>query len=170
VSAPPRQVAVCGPGRDATAADERDAYRIGELLAERGVVVICGGGPGVMAAVARGSRAQDGLVVGIGPGGDRSGTAPDLSVLVATDMGEARNAIVVSSADAVITVGGSWGTLSEVALARRRGIPVVALRGWQVLDRAGRLLPGIAVAGDPAEAVERALGALPPATWGISVE
>lgn len=164
---PPRQVAVCGPG-DSTADEERDAYRVGELLAERGVVVICGGGPGVMAAVARGARAGGGLVVGIGAGGDRSGTGTDLSATVVTNMGEARNAIVVSSADAVVTVGGSWGTLSELALAMRRGVPVVSLNGWQVLDRAGRPLPGIAVARDPAEAVELALGALPEAdSWKV---
>jgi uncharacterized protein (TIGR00725 family) len=154
------QVAVCGPGHEATDEDERDAYRVGELLAQRGVVVICGGGRGVMGAVAAGTRAGQGLVVGIGADGDRAGTGPDLSVTIVTNMGEARNAIVVCSADAVIAVGGSWGTLSEMALAMRRGIPVVALHGWQVLDSDGRQLPGIAVAHDPAEAVDLALGAL----------
>jgi uncharacterized protein (TIGR00725 family) len=138
--------------------EREHAYRVGQLLAERAAVVLCGGGTGVMAAVAAGARSRDGLVVGIRPTGTRDDASPDLSVTIVTNMGEARNAIIVWSADAVIVVGGSWGTLSELALAKRRGtVPVIALGGWQVLDRDGLPVPGIEVADSPAAAVELAL-------------
>ncbi len=152
-----RQVAVCGPAR-ATAAEQRTAYVVGELLARRGATVLCGGGDGVMAAVAAGARAAGGLVIGIRPGDDRSGASAGLSAIVVTNMGEARNAVIVWSADAVIVVGGSWGTLSELALAMRRGgVPVVSLAGWRVLDANGVPVPGPLTAANPAEAVELAL-------------
>jgi uncharacterized protein (TIGR00725 family) len=122
--------------------------------------VICGGGTGVMAAVARGARQAGGLVVGIRPGQDRAGASPDLSVTLMTNMGEARNAIIVWSADAVVAVGGSWGTLSEIALARRHGgIPVVVLDGWQVRDAGGAPLEGFLDAGTAEEAASLALRA-----------
>jgi uncharacterized protein (TIGR00725 family) len=150
------QVAVCGP-RDCAPAEAGAARTVGELLAARGAVVICGGGSGVMAAVAAGARSGGGLVIGVLPGPDRAGASPDLSAVVVTDMGEARNAIIVQSADAVIAIGGSWGTLSEVALAMRRGVPVVSLGGWQVRDRYGQPVPGMVTAADPADAVRLAL-------------
>jgi uncharacterized protein (TIGR00725 family) len=148
------QVAVCGPAQ-CSAEDERHAYRIGELLAEAGAVTLCGGGTGVMAAVAAGARA--GLVVAIRPDSERS---PDVSVTVATNLGQARNVVLVTSADAVIAVGGSWGTVSEVAHAMRRGgIPVVSLGGWRIVDRAGVVVPGIRYVETPEEAVALALAA-----------
>lgn len=147
------QVAVCGPAR-CTAAQAEQARQVGALLAARGATVLCGGGPGVMAAVAAGARAAGGVVVGILPGADRDGASPDLSVAVVTNQGQARNAILVQSADAVIAVGGSWGTLSEVALAMRRGgVPVVSLGGWRVLDQAGDPVPGLRPATSPEQAV-----------------
>jgi len=152
----PYQVAVCGP-RHCTEEDKENAYRVGQLLAERGAVVICGGGIGVMAAVAAGSRSKDGLVVGVRPNDSREGASPDLSVTLVTNMGEARNAIIVWSADAVIVIGGSWGTLSELALAKRRGgIPVVSLCGWRLLDKDGHSIPGVDHADTPEAAVEKA--------------
>lgn len=151
------QVAVCGPRR-CTEVEEANARRVGQLLAERGAVVICGGGTGVMAAVAAGVRDRDGLVVGIRPNDRREGASPDLSVTIVTNMGESRNAIIVWSADAVIVVGGSWGTLSELALAKRRGgVPVVCLAGWRVVDAEGRAVPGVRHVHSPDEAVELAL-------------
>ncbi|MGY2062941.1 SLOG cluster 4 domain-containing protein, partial [Nocardia gipuzkoensis] len=117
-----------------------------------------GGGTGVMTAVAEGARGAGGLVIGVRPDTDRSTACPQLSAVLFTNMGEARNAILIESADAVIVVGGSWGTLSELALAHRRGgIPVVSLGGWSLLDGHGRSIP-ITVAADPAEAVSLALG------------
>jgi uncharacterized protein (TIGR00725 family) len=154
----PFQVAVCGP-RDATDEECAAARRVGELLAERGAVVICGGGSGVMAAVAAGARSRGGVVIGIRPGDSREGASADLTAVVLTNMGEARNAVVVGSADAVIVVGASWGTLSELALAMRRGtMPVVSLHGWRVVDAGGTEVPGVVHVVTPEEAVERAYG------------
>jgi len=154
----PYQVAVCGPSRDCTEEDEANAYRVGQLLAERGAVAICGGGIGVMAALASGVRSQDGLVVGIRPNDTRDGASPDLSVTVVTNMGEARNAIIVWSADAIIVVGGSWGTLSEIALAKcRGGVPVISLGGWRLLDKDGQPVLGIEYVETPEDAVAKAL-------------
>lgn len=157
----PYQVAVCGP-RDCTEADRGNAYAVGQLLAEAGVVTICGGGSGVMAAVAGGARSRDGLVIGVRPNDSRDGAHPDLSAVLVSNMGEARNAIIVWSADAVIVVGGSWGTLSEVALAKRRGsIPVISLGGWRILDTDGTEVPGITHVDTPRDAVLHATAAMP---------
>jgi hypothetical protein len=132
---------------------------VGELLAERGAVVLCGGGGGVMAAAAAGARSRGGLAVGVLPGGGRTGYAvAEVDVSIVTDLGEARNSVIISSADAVIAVGGSWGTLSEIALALRRGgIPVVTVGGWQISDQKDRPLPGPVAAADAEQAVTLAL-------------
>lgn len=149
------QVAVCGP-RECTETEWEQAHETGALLAARGAVLICGGYGGVMAAAAAGARANGGLVIGILSGADRTGANPDLSVVIPTGLGEARNAVIVRSADAVIVVGGSWGTLSEVALAKRRGgIPVVQLGGWQVIGADDSPVPGIFQATTPEEAIAR---------------
>lgn len=155
----PIQVAVCGP-RHCTEQDTTHAYQVGQLLAQAGAVVICGGGTGVMAAVAAGARAENGLVIGIRPNNTHDDANPDLSAVIVTNMGEARNAIIVWSADAVIAIGGSWGTLSEIALAKRRGtIPVIALGGWTLLDHNHNPLPDpLTHATSPHEAVALALG------------
>lgn len=155
----PIQVAVCGP-RHCTEEDESNARRVGELLAAAGVVVICGGGIGVMAAVAAGVRAKNGVVIGIRPGADRQGASPDLTATIVTNMGEARNAIIVWSADVVIAIGGSWGTFSEVSLAKRKGdVEVVSLGGWIVNDKNGNPVGGLQHAETPEAAVEMALSA-----------
>ncbi|MEU2041963.1 LOG family protein [Nocardia niwae] len=152
-----RQVAVCGP-RECTRHEAEWARAVGSLLARAGVTVLCGGGSGVMAAVAAGAAEADGLVIGVRPDTDRGAVCPGLSAVLFTNMGEARNAILVESADAVIVVGGSWGTLSEVALARRRGgIPVVSLSGWEVRDAHGHPVAATVIAADPTDAVRRAL-------------
>ena len=148
------QVAVCGP-HDCGDVERAHARRVGELLAAAGAVVLCGGGGGVMAAVAEGARSGGGLVVGVRPDDARG---DDLSVTVVTNMGQARNAILVWSADAVIAIGGSWGTLSEMALAMRRGaVPVVALGAWRVVDAAGAPVPGIEYVDTAEAAVHSAL-------------
>jgi uncharacterized protein (TIGR00725 family) len=155
----PIQVAVCGP-RHCTEQDTTHAYQVGQLLAQAGAVVICGGGTGVMAAVAAGARAENGLVIGVRPNDTRDDANPDLSAVIVTNMGEARNAIIVWSADAVIAIGGSWGTLSEIALAKRRGtIPVITLGGWTLLDHQHNPLPDpVTHATNPHQAVALALG------------
>ncbi|WP_459962815.1 SLOG cluster 4 domain-containing protein [Nocardia sp. IFM 10818] len=158
---PAIQVAVCGP-RDCTQLETAHAAEVGRLLAEAGATVLCGGGTGVMAAVAEGASRAGGLVIGVRPDSDRAGACAGLSAVLYTNMGEARNAILVASADAVIVIGGSWGTLSELALANhRRRIPIVSLRGWRILDAEGRPVPAALAAKDPLEAVTLALDPLP---------
>jgi uncharacterized protein (TIGR00725 family) len=132
-------VAVVGPG-DATPECCAVARDVGRRLAEGGVVVLTGGLGGVMAAAAEGATAAGGVAVGLLPGTDRAAGNPHSSILLATGLGELRNAVLVRSADAVVAVGGSWGTLSEIALARRGGVPVVCVTGWSVLDAGGEPL------------------------------
>lgn len=122
-------------------------------MAERGAVVVCGGLGGVMAAACRGAKAAGGRSVGILPGDDRRQANQWVDVALATGLGEARNAVVVRSADAVIAVADGYGTLSEIALALRQGLPVVTLDSWDI--------SGVQVAADACEAVTKALDGLP---------
>lgn len=148
-----KQVAVCGP-RECTEEEWSHAYEVGRLLAERDAVLVCGGHGGVMAAASAGARAADGIAVGVLPEADRVNANDDLTVALPTGLGEARDALVVNAGDAVIVVGGSWGTLSELALAMRAGrVPVVQLGGWRVLDARGRPPGDVLHANDPGEAV-----------------
>jgi uncharacterized protein (TIGR00725 family) len=101
-------------------------------LASAGVVVVTGGLDGVMGAATSGAASVGGLTVGLLPGSDRAAGHPSLTVALPTGLGELRNALVVRSADVVLAIGGSWGTLSEVALAMRTGVPVVSLGGSSV--------------------------------------
>jgi uncharacterized protein (TIGR00725 family) len=148
-------VAVCGPGV-ASEREEAWAEEIGTLLAREGAVVVCGGVSGVMDAVARGASAAGGVSVGILPGPDRTEASPHLTYSIPTGMSEGRNALVVRAADVVIAVAGEFGTLSEIALALKMGIPVVGLATWE-LNRAGRRVAAFETAETPAEAVEAAL-------------
>lgn len=141
-------MAVVGPG-DASTEQETLAEEVGRLLARRGAVVVCGGLGGVMEAACRGARDEGGTTVGILPGFDRGAANPHVSVAVATGLGEARNALVVRAADALIAVGGAYGTLSEIALALKAGKPVVGLGTWEI--------DGVVRAGGPEAAVDTAL-------------
>jgi uncharacterized protein (TIGR00725 family) len=153
----PRQIAVIGKGTP-----DRElaplAEEVGRLLAEARVVVVCGGLGGVMEAAARGASAAGGTVIGVVPGDSTDEANPHCTHVVATGIGHARNLAVVSSGDAVIAVGGEWGTLSELAFARVLGRPVVALEGWTI-SGAGAMEggPGVEAATTPAEAVKLAL-------------
>jgi len=109
---------------------ERLAFELGRAVAREGWILLNGGrDAGVMAASARGARAEDGLVVGILPGHDAEGAAPDLTVAIVTGLGDARNVVNVLSSDMVVALPGGAGTLSEIALALKSGRPVVLL-GW----------------------------------------
>jgi uncharacterized protein (TIGR00725 family) len=156
---PGRVVAVVGPGDDASAEVCALARQVGLLLAARGAVVITGGLGGVMSAAAHGARDGGGLVIGLLPGADRSAGNEHLTVTIPTGLGQARNAVIVRAADGLVAVGGSWGTLSEVALARRTGTPAVWLRGWQVRDAGDRVV-AVPVAESPEDAVARLAAAL----------
>jgi uncharacterized protein (TIGR00725 family) len=143
------QVSVIGSGRE----HEARAEEIGRLLAERGCTVVCGGLGEVMAAVARGAKSAGGTTIGILPGETRADANEWIDHVVVTGIGHARNLAVAASGDAVIAVGGEWGTLAEIAFARRLGRPVVILEpGWE--------LEGVPRVSTPAEAVEAALAAV----------
>lgn len=144
-------VAVCGPGEDRAAERAlRDAEAAGRALALAGAVVVTGGLGGAMAAACRGAVEAGGTAVGILPGRDRAAANRWVTVAVATGLGELRNGVVVASADAIVAIRGGWGTLSEVALARKAGKPVVGVGDWE--------LEGVEAAADGAAAARRALG------------
>ena len=130
------------------------AESVGRELAQRGAVVVCGGLGGAMEAACRGAKAAGGTTVGLLPGADRAHANPYVDVAVATGLGEVRNALVARTADALVAVGGGYGTLSEIALALRAGKRVVGLGGWDI--------PGMEDAASPAAAAAAALGAAPP--------
>jgi uncharacterized protein (TIGR00725 family) len=141
------------------------AEMLGRRLAEAGAVLVCGGGPGAMAAACRGAAAAGGTTVGLLPGDDRHAGNPYLTVALATGLGEGRNVLLVRASDALVAVGGGFGTLSEVALALRTGVPVVGLATWSLaLD--GRAVDAFPVAADPAEAAALAVGAARARTAG----
>jgi uncharacterized protein (TIGR00725 family) len=153
----PRYVSVIGASR-ASPELAAKAEELGELLAERGLIVVCGGRDGVMAAVARGVKKGGGVSIGILSEADRHRAAPELTYTVCSAMGYARNLSVVASGDLVIAVGGAWGTLSEIGLARSLGRPVILLDTWEVTPPEGGQLDGVRRASTPAQAVELALG------------
>ncbi|HET7357726.1 MAG TPA: TIGR00725 family protein [Nocardioidaceae bacterium] len=128
----PRYVAVVGAGEPTDPALVEQATEAGRLIASRGWVLVTGGLGGVMAAAAAGASSVGGTAVGVLPGTDRSAASPEHSVVIPTGMGEMRNALIVRSVDAVLAIGGSWGTLSEIAFAARTGVPVFAVASWDL--------------------------------------
>ena len=143
-----RYVAVVGPN-EATDAQTQAAEDVGRLLGQRHAILVCGGLGGVMEAACRGAAGAGATTVGILPGSDRTAANLHVNVAIPTGLGELRNGLVVRAADVVIAVGGGYGTLSEVALALKTGVPVIGLGGWEI--------DGVQHAQDAAEAVERAL-------------
>ena len=143
-------VAVIGPG-EASEVEEESAEAVGRALAGAGAIVVTGGLGGVMAAACRGAALAGGLTVGFLPGTDRRAANAWVKVALPTGLGELRNGLVVRAADAVIAVGGAYGTLAEVALALKAGTPVVGLSTWPIV--------GVREADHPAGAVEQALAA-----------
>jgi len=145
-------VSVVGSGT-ATGELYEKAREVGRLVAARGGTVVCGGRSGVMEAVARGATEAGGAALGILPDEDREQANGFLSYSISTGTGHARNLAVVCSGDVVISVGGEYGTLSEMGLALKVGRPVVALASWDLGEH-------VAVASSPEEAVEAAFGLL----------
>ena len=144
-----RYVAVLGPG-EATPTEVEAAAAVGRALGERRAVTVTGGLGGVMEAACRGAKEGGGITVGILPGLDRERANAFLDVAVPTGFGEARNALVVRAADALVAIGGAYGTLSEIALALKAGKRVVGLRSWEI--------EGVERADTPEAAVAAALG------------
>ena len=145
----------------AAEADEvvlRDAEEIGRRIAEAGAVLVCGGRSGVMEAASKGAAEAGGTVVGILPTLSTDDANPHVTHAIATGIGQARNLAVVASGAAVVAVGGEWGTLSEIAYARKLGRPVVAIQSWALRNRSGTDL-GIVEAESPEEAVTAAITA-----------
>jgi uncharacterized protein (TIGR00725 family) len=144
-----RYVAVCG-ATEATESQLAAAKEVGRLLAEGGAIVINGGLGGVSTAASEGASAAGGVVVGLLPEAHRAGANQYLTVALPTGMGQARNVLIVTAAQSVIAIGGGWGTLSEIAIAKRLGRPVVTLDSWPI--------SGLESVATPAEAVRMALG------------
>lgn len=140
-----KQVAVIG-GSEGGEEELIHAERVGLLLAQHGVVLLSGGRGGVMEASCRGASHVGGIVVGIVPGSEGNSY---LTIIIKTRMDHARNFILVGSADAVIAIGGEYGTLTEIAYALKLGIPVYGISTWDI--------PGVIPCESPDEAVHRAI-------------
>ena len=145
-----RLIGVIGTGEPDTKA-ESTAREVGRLLAEAGCVVVTGGLGGVMQAASQGACEAGGLVVGVLPGASAADANLYVRVVIPTGMGDARNAILANAAEAFVAVGGSYGTLSEIAFALKRGKRVVSLGSWDIDPQVGR-------AQSPEDAVARVLG------------
>jgi uncharacterized protein (TIGR00725 family) len=148
-------VSVCGSG-DAAPDVIALGEEVGSRLAAANAIVVCGGLSGVMEAVCRGAKSAGGTTVGILPGTERSDANPFVDVAIPTGLGESRNALVARAADALIAIGGEFGTLSEIALALKIGTPVIGLWTWE-LHRRDEVDDAIKAADTPAEAVDLVL-------------
>ena len=132
------------------------AEEVGRELARSGATLICGGLEGVMEAACRGASSQGGTTIGILPGNSRKDANPYIRIPIVTGMGYARNAIVAKSGQAVIAIGGRYGTLSEIAYALQSDIPVIGLGTWSLM-RGGVAEKSIIMAQNPVDAVEKAI-------------
>jgi uncharacterized protein (TIGR00725 family) len=140
------QIGVIG-GRDVSTEIIKIAESIGQLIAERNAILICGGLGGVMEAACRGAKTVGGITVGILPVASKEEANPHVDIVIPTGMGVARNAVVIHSSDGVIAVDGSYGTLSEIAFALQCRVPLVVLKSWEIDG-------SVISAEDPEEAVE----------------
>lgn len=154
-------IAVIGSSRPATTEHVELAEEVGRELAKRGIKVVCGGLTGVMEAVCRGAKAEGGLTIGILPGQSDKDANAYVDIPIVTGMRYSRNVIVVNTGQAVISIGGAYGTLSEIGHALGDGIPVIGLKTWN-LSRNGDGQPvdgAIIQATSPVDAVEKAVAA-----------
>ncbi|MFC1991975.1 TIGR00725 family protein [Chloroflexota bacterium] len=148
-------IAVIGGGQPSPE-EIRLAEEVGRGIARQGAILICGGLGGVMEAACQGASLEGGMTIGILPGESTRAANPFVQIPIVTGVGSARNMAVVKSAQAVIAIGGSYGTLSEIAHARQGDIPVIGLNTWS-LSRNGQQDNSIIPAQNPAEAVEKAI-------------
>jgi len=148
-------IAVIG-GSKATPKELETAEAVGRELARKGAILVCGGLGGVMEAACRGASTEGGITIGILPGNNRQTRNPYVQIPIVTGIGYARNVIVVKSAQAVIAIGGSYGTLTEIGYALQNGIPVIGLATWAIA-RNGKEDKQIILAQSPTEAVATAI-------------
>ncbi|MAG14998.1 MAG: TIGR00725 family protein [Dehalococcoidales bacterium] len=151
-------IAVIG-GNESSPEELNAAEEVGRELAKQGAVIVCGGLGGIMEAACRGASAEGGVTVGILPGDIRRAANPYVQIPIATGLGQARNVIVVKSAQAVIAIGGSYGTLSEISHALQNDIPVIGLNTWS-LSRKGQADTAIIPTQDPVKAVRKAISSI----------
>lgn len=147
-------IAVIG-GSQASKQEIKTAEEVGFELAKRGAILICGGLGGVMEAACRGATSGGGITIGILPGENRHDANQYVQIPIVTGIGYARNVAVVKSAHAVIAIGGSYGTLSEIGHAIQSGIPVIGIDTWS-LSKSGKINRSITLAENAADAVEKA--------------
>jgi uncharacterized protein (TIGR00725 family) len=142
-----------------TESETKLAFETGREIARAHAVLVCGGGSGVMEAGCSGAKTANGTTLGVMPGEGPQSSPPNahLDFVVYTGLGQGRNQIVVLSSDAVIAIGGEWGTLSEIAIAKKYGIPVVLLQSWSVEGPHGQGLDDLARAASAKEAVAKAV-------------
>jgi uncharacterized protein (TIGR00725 family) len=156
----PPLIGVCGTSRDDPSTNEM-AERVGGLIATRGGIVVCGGLGGVMAAAARGAARGGGFSIGLLPGDSPNEAATEVSIAIPTGLGEMRNALIVRACVVIIAIGGAYGTITEIALALRKGRPVIGLDTWELRPPGGHTVdPGIRRAGSADEAVTMAFAAV----------
>ena len=149
-------IAVIG-GSEANEPTLAIAEEIGYALASAGAVTVTGGLGGVMAAACRGAKSAGGLTIGVLPGTHRAAANEWVDVVIPSGLGEARNALVVRSSTAVIAVGGEYGTLSEIALALRAGIPVIGVGTWRLIRPDGVVDTKLVRIRDPRKAAAEAV-------------
>jgi len=148
-------IAVIGGGQPSPQ-EAQLAEEVGRELAKQGVILVCGGLSGVMESACKGAQSEGGMTIGILPGESRQAANPYVQIPIVTGIGYARNVAVVKSAQAVIAIGGSYGTLSEIGHALQSGIPVIGLNTWS-LSRNGQQDNSVILAQNPTEAVNKAL-------------
>jgi len=148
-------IAVIG-GSQCSSQEAKLAEEVGRELAKQGAALVCGGLGGVMEAACKGASSEGGVTIGILPGENRQAANSYVQIPIVTGIGYARNVAVVKSAQAVIAIGGNYGTLSEIAHALQSGIPVIGLNTWS-LSRNGQPDDSIIPAQNPIEAVNIAL-------------
>ena len=127
-------IGVIGAGRCSDEIYEQ-ARKVGQGIARLGAVLVCGGLGGVMEGACRGAREGNGITVGILPGAEKTVANPFVSIPIVSDLGQARNVLIVQSADVLIAVSGGYGTLSELSIALKLGKPVIGLGTWPGMDR-----------------------------------
>jgi uncharacterized protein (TIGR00725 family) len=148
-------VAVIGGG-ECSKKEAKLAETVGRELARQGAILVCGGLGGIMEAACKGASSEGGITIGILPGDSRQSANPYVQIPIVTSMGYARNVVVVKSAQAVIAIGGSYGTLSEISHALQSNIPVIGLNTW-ALSKNDQPDNSIIPVQNPTEAVDQAL-------------